>query len=90
MVEAFQKRSGMSSKISRFERNGGVFGPVWGVMPNEDCFQWFILAGNHAVNVANDAGNREMFPVEITPIAPEKYRSIQDYYDYINVAKPYW
>lgn len=80
----------MSSKISKFEKDGGVFGPVWGVMPHEDCFQWFILAGNHAVNVANDASNRVMFPVDITPIAPERYRSIRDYYDYINVAKPYW
>lgn len=59
-------------------------------MPSEECFQWFILAGNHVINVANDASNRDAFPIEITPLQPQTYRSLRDYSDYVKIAEKYW
>jgi len=84
------RRRSLTSRILRFEREGGVFWPVWGIIPREDCFQWFILAGNHVINTANDAGDPKVYPIDITPLSQATYRSILDYEDYINIATKYW
>jgi hypothetical protein len=59
-------------------------------MPNEACFQWFIIAGNHVLNVANDASDRLAYPVDVAPRDSHAYRSIRDYFDYIKIAEKYW
>lgn len=59
-------------------------------MPREECFQWFILAGNHVINVANDASDRKSFPIDIARLEPQSYRSIRDYSDYVKTAEKYW
>ncbi len=80
----------LPAQIRKFEKAGGIFGSVWGIMPNESCFQWFILAGNHILNVANDAADRQAFPIDITRRDPNLYRSIRDYFDYTIIAEKYW
>lgn len=93
-VEAVKKiiedQPSLPHQISKFQKAGWVFGSVWWIMPNEACFQWFILAGNHVVNVANDTLNRDTFPIDIAPLRPQTYRSIRDYSDYIKIAEKYW
>lgn len=84
------KNGDLPHRISKFEKKGGVFGSVWGIMPNESCFQWFILAGNHVLNVANDASDRHAYPVEVGPRNSHEYRSIRDYFDYMRIAEKYW